>query len=215
MSRLLEKIKRKRAYVFADLRKTSNDADSQYTNAMDLLCISKEDNQTAGPNTQNTQSLWTRKPTPRKDIHKSTNTQSVAAKNENQKPATATNSRTTIPVSNSSPQSKLVRLAIQAGIYEHALVLEEKEVAALVPPSDWRDTANCTLEELKAWGACLALRAVRYRGKIPAGWDQVANCDNCGLVYSFAAGDCLACPWCELKRAGKWFPAPTEGEAKS
>ena len=108
----------------------------------------------------------------------------------------------------------LIRLAIQSGVTDHGLQLGEEEVASLVPPSDLRDVSKCEPEELQAWAACLALRAVRYRGKVPTGWDQIANCANCGPVYSFAAGDCLACPWCELKRAGKWFPAPKEGEAK-
>ena len=113
------------------------------------------------------------------------------------------------------PQSKLIRLAIQAGIYEHALVLEEKEVAALVPPSDWRDTAKCTIEELQAWAACLALRAVRYRGKVPSGWDKISQCAQCGPVWSDHGLDTLSCGWCELRLAGKWFPAPKQGEAKS
>ena len=107
-----------------------------------------------------------------------------------------------------SPQSKLIRLAIQSGIFDQSIQLEEKEIAALVPPSDWKDTEQCTTDELKAWGAALAMRAVRYRGKIPRGWNQVANCAQCGPVYSFAAGECLACPWCELKRAGKFVPVP-------
>ncbi len=102
----------------------------------------------------------------------------------------------------------LIRLTIQAGVTDHGLQLGEEEITSLVPPSDLRDVSKCELEELKAWAACLALRAVRYRGKVPAGWDQVANCAHCGPVYSFAAGDCLACPWCELKRAGKEIPVP-------
>jgi len=102
----------------------------------------------------------------------------------------------------------LIHLAIQSGVFDQGILLDEKEIAALVPPSDLNDVINCTPEELKAWAAALAMRAVRYRGKIPSGWDQVANCAHCGPVYSFAAGDCLACPWCELKRSGKWFPVP-------
>ena len=102
----------------------------------------------------------------------------------------------------------LIRLTIQAGVTDHGLQLGEEEITSLVPPSDLRDVSKCEPQELKAWAACLALRAVRYRGKVPSGWDQVAQCANCGPVYSFAAGDCLACPWCELKRGGKWFPVP-------
>ena len=102
----------------------------------------------------------------------------------------------------------LIRLTIQSGIFDQGYKLEENEIKKLVPPSDWRDVSRCEPEELQAWAACLALRAIRYRGKVPTGWDQIALCANCGPVYSFAAGDCLACPWCELKRAGKWFPVP-------
>ena len=101
-----------------------------------------------------------------------------------------------------------VETGCRHAIFDQGIQLEEKEITALMPPTDWRDVAGCNLDELKAWAAALAMRAVRYRSKIPTGWDQVALCANCGPVYSFAAGDCLACPWCELKRAGKRFPQP-------
>lgn len=110
--------------------------------------------------------------------------------------------------SQAQSQADLIRLTIESGIFDHGLKFTEKEVSALVPPSDWRDTENCTREELKAWASALAMRAVRYRGIVPAGWDKVAHCAHCGPVFSFAAGECLACPWCEQKRAGVWFPVP-------
>ncbi len=109
-----------------------------------------------------------------------------------------------------SPQSRLIRLAIQEGVSEQGLVLDEKEITDLMPPSDWSDVANCTTDELKAWGASLAMRAVRYRGQVPAGWDQVAHCQQCGPVYSFHNLDTLSCGWCEMRRARKWFPLPDE-----
>ena len=59
-----------------------------------------------------------------------------------------------------STQSQLMRLAIQSGIFDHSVQLEEQEIATLVPPSDWNDTADCSREELQAWGAALALRQV-------------------------------------------------------
>ena len=63
----------------------------------------------------------------------------------------------------------LIRLAIQSGIFDQGFLLDEKEIAALVPPTDWRDVSQCSIEELKAWAAALAMRAVRYRGKVPRG----------------------------------------------
>ena len=130
------------------------------------------------------------------------------AKNENLEPATAINSGSTIPVLDISLQSKLVRLAIHAGIFEHGYQLNENEIAKLVPPSDWRDASNCTTDELKAWAACLALRAVRYRGKVPSGWDKISQCAQCGPVWSDHGLDTLSCGWCEMRMSGKWFPRP-------
>ncbi len=111
-------------------------------------------------------------------------------------------------------QSELVRLAILSGESSHGCLLHEKEVSALIPPSDYQDSARCEMEELKAWADALAMRAVRYRGKVPVGWGQIAHCAQCGPVYSFASGDCLACPWCEIRRAGKAFPVPDEDESQ-
>ena len=116
-----------------------------------------------------------------------------------------------LPVSDSNHQSKLIRLAIQSGIFDQGIQLEEKEIAALVPPSDWRDVSNCDLDELKAWGAALATRAVRYRCKVPRGWDKVAHCAHCGPVWSEHNLDTLSCGWCDMRLAGKWFPTP-EGQ---
>ena len=109
-----------------------------------------------------------------------------------------------------SPQSRLIHLAIQSGIFDQSIQLEEKEIAALIPPSDWHDVTNCNPDELKAWGAALAMRAVRNRGKVPRGWDKVAHCAHCGPVYSFHELDTLSCGWCELRLAGECFPVPDE-----
>ena len=107
-----------------------------------------------------------------------------------------------------STQSKLVNLAIQTGITDQGLELEEKEITAMVPPSDWSEVSNCSPDELKAWAAALAMRAVRYRGKVPHGWDKTANCAHCGPVHSFHDLDTLSCGWCDMRVAGKWFPVP-------
>ncbi len=116
--------------------------------------------------------------------------------------------RTELPVLDNEPQSKLIRLAIQSGIFDQGIQLEEREITALMPPTDWRDVADCDLDQLKAWAAALAMRAVRYRGRVPCGWDKVAHCAHCGPVYSFHDLDTLSCGWCDMRLAGKWFPQP-------
>ena len=120
--------------------------------------------------------------------------------------------RTRLPVSDNRPQSNLIRLAIQSGIYDQDLQLEEREITALMPPTDWRDVAGCNMEELKAWAAALAMRAVRYRGKVPTGWDKVAHCQHCGLVWAEHDLKMLSCGWCDMRLAGKWFPVPNVKE---
>ena len=111
-----------------------------------------------------------------------------------------------------SPQSRLIRMAIQSGIFDQGIHLEEKEIAALIPPSNWRDVANCTTDELKAWGAALAMRAVRYRCKVPRGWDKVAHCAYCGPVWSEHDLKMLSCGWCDMRLAGKRFQRPGDDE---
>ncbi len=107
-----------------------------------------------------------------------------------------------------SPQSKLIRLAIQSGIFDQGIQLEEKDIAALVPPSDWRDVSNCDLDQLKAWAAALAMRAVRYRGKVPRGWDMTSICRYCGPVWADHTLRVISCGWCDMRLAGRWFPKP-------
>ena len=102
----------------------------------------------------------------------------------------------------------LIHLAIQSGISDLGLKLEEAEITSLMPPTDWRDVTDCNLDELKAWGAALAMRAVRYRGKVPRGWDKVAHCAHCGPVWAEHDLDTLSCGWCDMRLAGKWFPVP-------
>ncbi|MFC1796068.1 hypothetical protein ACFL1V_03125 [Pseudomonadota bacterium] len=110
--------------------------------------------------------------------------------------------------------AELIRLAIQSGVFDQGILLDEKEIAALLPPTDWRDVTNCSTDEFKAWAAALAMRAVRYRGQVPAGWSKVAHCEECGPVYSFHDQDTLSCGWCEMTRAGKPFSKPRENETK-
>ena len=103
---------------------------------------------------------------------------------------------------------KLVGLAVHEGVFNHDIQFDGKEIAALVPPSDWRDVANCTPKELKAWAAALAMRAVRYRGKVPAGWDKIAHCQYCGAVWAEHDLDMLSCAWFDLRLAGTGFQRP-------
>jgi hypothetical protein len=194
MGALLRKIQSQRAADSMDLRKASCEAISSCGKVAEKLRIPEYEQSFP----QNPQSLRTPQPIQGNVFHKSANPQLVAGKNNNISP---------------DPQAKLVSLAVQSGIFEQGYLLDEKEIAALVPPSDWRDVSHCSIDELKTWAAALAMRAVRYRGKVPRGWDKVANCAHCGPVYSFAAGDCLACPWCELKRVGKWFPIPNQNKS--
>ena len=134
---------------------------------------------------------------------------------ETKHPDTGEKTQSPLPVSDSNPQLMLVCLAIQSGIFDQGIQLEEKEITALMPPTDWRDVAGCDVDQLKAWAAALAMRAVRYRGKVPRGWDKVAHFAHCGPVYSFHDLDTLSCGWCDMRLAGKWFPAPKEGDSKS
>ena len=129
---------------------------------------------------------------------------------ETKHPATGEKTQCTLPVSDSNHQSRLIRLAIQSGIFDQGLQLEEREIVVLVPPTDWRDVAGCDLDELKAWAAALAMRAVRYRGKVPRGWDKTSVCRYCGPVYSFHNLDTLSCGWCDMRLAGNPFPQPKE-----
>ncbi len=129
---------------------------------------------------------------------------------ETKHPDTGERAQSILPVSDSNFQSKLIRLAIQSGIFDQGIQLEEKEITALMPPSDWRDVSNCDLDQLEAWAAALATRAVRYRGKVPRGWDKTSVCARCGLVWSEHSLDMLSCGWCDMRLAGEWFPVPDE-----
>ena len=201
MGTLLEKIQKQKAADSADLRKAIRGKGFQSANRAESLRKRKA----ATEKSANPQTVRTPKPLPRKEIRKSANPHGVLNDFDNNHPE---NIRNKIRALGNNKQSELVRLAIQSGVFDHGLQLEEKEIAALVPPSDWTDTEQCTIEELKAWAAALAMRAVRYRGKVPAGWDKVANCAHCGPVYSFHNLDTLSCGWCDMRLAGKRFPVP-------
>lgn len=202
MGILLDKIQKQRVADSRDLRKTNRDAASEVRNHCGKLRKTERLSRSNRPNPQNPQSVRTLKPAPNIAFHKSANPQGALADSENTHTKNIRNKIRT------STKIRLIQLAIEEGIYGHGLKLEEREIAALVPPSDWKETEQCTTDELKAWGAALAMRAVRYRGIVPKGWDKVAHCAHCGPVYSFHDLDTLSCGWCELRLAGKWFPQP-------
>jgi hypothetical protein len=189
MGVLLDKIQKQTVADSVDLRKISRGAASGVRNHCGKLRKTEGLSRSNRPNPQNPQSLRTLKPAPDIAFHKSANPQGIQTENN-------------------SNQSRLIRLAIQSGVFDQGLKLDEREIAALVPPTDWRDVAGCNLDELKAWAAALAMRAVRYRGKVPRGWDMVSTCAHCGPVWSDHGLDTLSCGWCDMRMAGKWFPAP-------
>jgi hypothetical protein len=123
--------------------------------------------------------------------------------------------RDTIVLTVKNIPGRLVHLAIVAGIHEQGYEFTVAEIRRLQDNQDLRDAINCGRAELQAWASALAIRAVRYRGKVPRGWDQVAHCAQCGPVYSFAAGEYLSCAWCDMKRAGKWFPVPNHEDLRN
>ena len=106
--------------------------------------------------------------------------------------------------------ARLVRLAIVAGIHEQSYEFTSAEIRRLQDNQDLQDAINCSRAVLQAWASALAIRATQRRGKVPSGWDKSAICAHCGLVYSFHDLDTLSCGWCELRLAGKWFPAPKD-----
>jgi hypothetical protein len=200
MNYLLKKIQKVLLAEMADLRKASNSANPVGGKLAESGGLETERQKASDQSAKIRQCGGRRNPHHRAISANPPNPPRAELKSDIQnQPGIATN-----------PKKRLIQLAIEEGIYEHALKLEEKEVAALVPPSDWRDTEQCTPEELKAWGMHLALRAIRYRGQVPTGWDQIANCNYCGPVWCRMPGEWDLCPWCEQKRAGKWFPQPEE-----
>ena len=56
----------------------------------------------------------------------------------------------------------------------------------------------------------LALRSVMARGLVPNGWTDIAVCVHCGPVWAppNTPARVAECSWCDLTRAGHWFPRP-------
>ncbi len=136
MGTLLRKIQSQGAAESMDLRNVSCEAISSCGKVAGKLRITNA--KQSFP--QNTQSLRTPQPLQGNVFHKSANPQLVTEKTKNISP---------------DPKAKLVRLAVQSGVFEQGYLLDEKEIAALVPPTDWRDVSHCSVDELKAWAAAL------------------------------------------------------------
>ena len=111
--------------------------------------------------------------------------------------------------------SRLVQLAIHAGIHEQGIQFSPSDIRRLVSNEDLQDVVNCTRKEMQAWALALAIRATQRRGQVPRDWDRTSLCRHCGPVYSFHGLDTLSCGWCDMRLAGKWFPATETGDSAS
>ena len=104
--------------------------------------------------------------------------------------------------------SRLVQLAIHAGIHEQGIQFSPSNIRRLVSNEDLQDVVNCTRHEMQAWASALAIRAMQHCGQMPRGWDRTSICRQCGPVYSFHDLDSLSCGWCWMRHAGLHFLQP-------
>lgn len=102
----------------------------------------------------------------------------------------------------------LINLAQIAGIDQHGVDLTKKEIMNIIPKQDWSEISKTEQQDLRIWASCLALSAVKQAGLIPAGWDKVSNCKQCGKVWSDHGLDMLYCGWCHIRETGNRFPRP-------
>jgi hypothetical protein len=87
-------------------------------------------------------------------------------------------------------------------------LLDDVEILRELDVDGIRELGDISSEMRLAWATALAQRLIRQNGLVPAGWNKEALCASCGPVWSFTTIECLACPWCELRTAGKRFPRP-------
>ena len=102
----------------------------------------------------------------------------------------------------------LINLTQIAAVDSHGVDLSATEIRDMIPSNDMAHITDTPAQDIRLWAACLALRAVKYAGLIPTGWDKVSKCKRCGKVWSDHGLDMLSCGWCEMRAAGKWFPRP-------
>ncbi len=67
---------------------------------------------------------------------------------------------------------------------------------------------DCTRVELDGWACALALRTLQARQQIPKDWLKVANCKQCGPVWSEHNLPTLSCGWCWMRVDGLLYPQP-------
>jgi hypothetical protein len=109
--------------------------------------------------------------------------------------------------SQSQTLSKFCDLVRHVGA-SNGKLLDNTEILRELDVEGIRELNVVPREVRLAWATAVALRLIRKHSLIPNGWDLVAHCANCGPVWSYAAFECLSCPWCEIRHAGKWIPRP-------
>ena len=102
----------------------------------------------------------------------------------------------------------LIQKIYMRGMSKHGHSLEERAIIKVISSLDWADISKRYDFELNYWANEIAPSAICNCGLVPHDWNKAAKCHDCGWVFSSKSGDCLACPWCEVRAAGVWFPTP-------
>ena len=101
-----------------------------------------------------------------------------------------------------------------------ALAADEWLPEALVHRLGPADLAGCIGlpdEALRAYLRALERRTAMEAGHVPEGWTTAALCEGCGPVWLWPdAARVVACPWCHVRKAGRYLPRPrmTCGECR-
>lgn len=92
-----------------------------------------------------------------------------------------------------------------------ALAADEYLDAELVHGLGTDDVIACERlpdETLRAYLWGLERNAGMDAGIVPAEWRAVAHCEGCGPVHLWEPLRVIACPWCRVRKAGKYMPRP-------
>ncbi len=73
--------------------------------------------------------------------------------------------------------------------------------------ADWRN-GELTPETLRALARALVDRRLMDHGQPPLGYDQHANCRQCGPIWLWTTGTFDACPWCWNRIGERPIPRP-------
>ena len=97
---------------------------------------------------------------------------------------------------------------VDEGIY-----IETGKALAMLRPDSREEIQNGTadLDRRRTLATQIAQRVVQERGNmIPVGWESMVLCEQCGPVWwtTDMAPAVSVCPWCDIRRAGKWFLRP-------